>query len=371
MSLALTQTTQDATDFDRALLGPAMNEIAGSGPLTLQPMAGGRNSRVYRVDHGDRKAAEAFVAKIYYNENLAIELAPDSKPMRDRCGNEFAALRFLWQNGIRCIPEPIATFPEQSVSILRLVEGSPLGRDDVAPRDIDALIEFLIQLDALKVRPASRALPDASEACFSLEAIAESIHARLVPLHAAADRGEGLAFQQLRGFLRDRVGPTFERALEVAVSLQTTRGLGVDSELPVENRTLSPSDVGFHNALRRPDGSLVFVDFEHFGWDDPAKMVSDFLLHPALPLSIDLRRRFRQRAIARHPACAAQDWRVAIVLPLYAIKWCTILLNEFVPAHAKRRVFASRESRAPRDHEALLSQQLAKAELMLKSANKA
>ena len=56
----------------------------------------------------------------------------------------------------------------------------------------------------------------------------------------------------------------------------------VEAELPVEQRTLSPSDFGFHNALRRPDGRVVFLDLEYFGWDDPAKMISDFLLHPAL-----------------------------------------------------------------------------------------
>jgi hypothetical protein len=34
-----------------------------------------------------------------------------------------------------------------------------------------------------------------------------------------------------------------------------------DREIPRTERTLSPSDYGFHNALRRPDGTLVFLDF--------------------------------------------------------------------------------------------------------------
>ena len=52
---------------------------------------------------------------------------------------------------------------------------------------------------------------------------------------------------------------------------------------PQRLRVLSPSDFGFHNALRRPDGTIVFVDFEYFGWDDPAKMMADAMLHPGNP----------------------------------------------------------------------------------------
>ena len=51
------------------------------------------------------------------------------------------------------------------------------------------------------------------------------------------------------------------------------------------HRTLSPSDFGFHNAIRRSDDVLIFIDFEYFGWDDPAKTISDFLLHPAMQLN--------------------------------------------------------------------------------------
>lgn len=353
MSVALTE----ASEFDCALVGPALNEVAGSGPLSLQPLGGGRNSRVYRVDRSDRNDAEVYVAKIYSDT--------DPKSTCDRRGREFAALRFLWNNDVRCIPEPIATFPEQSLSILRFVEGTPLTRDDVKQRDVEALVEFLIQLDRLKLQTASFALGAASEACFSLDALAESIRARLAHLQVAADLADTRAHERLQLFLAGSIRPVLARAFESAAALQRERGLEIDSVLARESRTLSPSDFGFHNALRRPDGSLVFVDFEHFGWDDPAKMVSDFLLHPALPLSVDLRRQFMQSAIARHPACTELDWRVPLAFPLYAIKWCTILLNEFVPEQRQRRAFALHRKG---DSEAVLLEQLAKAKSLLESA---
>ncbi len=366
----------NAMKFDSALVTPALAEVAGEGPVSLEWLGGGRNSRVYRVDRGGR---EAYVAKLYHTADHASQgswrswfripmadahsIAPRA---RDRRGCEFAALRFLWRNEIRCIPEPIATFPEQALSIFRLVEGSPLSCHDVTDRDIDALADFLVRLDALKLRPASRALSDASEACFSLGAIAESIRVRLAHLHAAAYETDSAPRRELRSFLTDAITPVLERGLEVAARQFAARGLGIDTELPIESRTLSPSDFGFHNALRRPDGSLVFVDFEHFGWDDPAKMVSDFLLHPALPISLTHRRRFTRRTNRSHSAGDFLAWRVPLVYPLYALKWCTILLNEFVREHQSRRAFATQASPDP---ETALLGQLAKAKSMLETAS--
>ena len=135
----------------------------------------------------------------------------------------------------------------------------------------------------------------------------------------------------------------------------------------IERIALSPSDFGFHNALRTSDGGLVFVDFEYFGWDDPAKMVSDFLLHPGMALSRPLRGRFLNRLLRGFGTGHALDVRVRVAFGLYALKWCMILLNEFVPEHLQRRLFA-KPGLKPAD---LQRQQLAKARDMLTLARNA
>ena len=75
-------------------------------------------------------------------------------------------------------------------------------------------------------------------------------------------------------------------------------GLDFAAELPQEWRSLVPSDFGFHNSLRRADGTLAFVDFEYFGWDDPVKLTADILLHPGQAARPPQRRRFRAAARA-------------------------------------------------------------------------
>ncbi|MCP4036519.1 MAG: hypothetical protein GY733_06255 [bacterium] len=342
----------EAMEYDFALLTPALGQVAKEGMLSIQPLAGGRNSRVYRIDCG---AGEAYVAKIY----------PDTQGMRDRRGREFAVLRFLWRHGIRCIPEPLATDAARGFSLLRLVEGSPLVAKGVCNGDVETLVDFLLDVDSLKTLPASRALGQASEACLSLESTSEHLRRRLGRLRAAVSKCDTPIHRELRAFLEGAIEPALEDAFAHAAREFAARGIDPTSDMPLAECTLSPSDYGFHNALRTRDGSIVFLDFEHFGLDDPAKMVSDFLLHPALALPHRLRSRFHASMLERHPNGRALAWRVPVVYPLHAIKWCTILLNEFVPEHRDRR---SHAAHLIGRSDAALARQLAKARAMFETA---
>src|ERR1019366_5574171 len=101
-----------------------------------------------------------------------------------------------------------------------------------------------------------------------------------------------------------------------------------------------PSDFGFHNALMADDGTLRFLDFEYAGWDDPAKTVCDFFCQPACPAPLECYADFAD-AVAEataHPALSRR--RFDLLLPMYRLKWCCIMLNDFLPAGAGRRRFA-------------------------------
>ena len=125
-----------------------------------------------------------------------------------------------------------------------------------------------------------------------------------------------------------------------ALHAVTTAGFAFDAELPQEWRSLVPSDFGFHNSLRRPDGSLAFLDFEYFGWDDPVKLTADILLHPGRPLEPAQRKRFRQAATRLYGGDPAFASRLSAYLPLFGLRWVLILLNEFIPERWQRRVLA-------------------------------
>ncbi len=140
--------------------------------------------------------------------------------------------------------------------------------------------------------------------------------------------------------------------------LQRARAARPDLNRPLaeEDRCLSPSDFGFHNALRRPDGAVFFFDFEYAGRDDPAKMVGDFFSQPEVPVP--------DAYFDWFSAAVAREWdessgllaRIKLLLPLYRLKWCCIILNIFLNVDAHRRLFAGEG-----DFEAARVRQLAKA----------
>jgi hypothetical protein len=315
-------------------------------------IGGGRNSRVYRVD----AAAGSCALKLYFRHG---------KDTRDRRATEFAALGFLRRHGVRAVPEPLASDPRLGASLFGFVEGAAVRSEEAAATDVERLADFLVALRRLSKHRDAAELPAASEATFSLDALVETIGRRLQRL--AEVEGTTATHPLLTEFLRDEFRPTFGQTVEWAGGLLRQHGLGHGQELEPAARTLSPSDFGFHNVLRTPDGRLVFVDFEYFGWDDPAKMVSDFLLHPGMALGRPLRGRFLNRVLAGFGTGHALGVRVRAAYALYALKWCMILLNEFVPEHLERRLFANPGI----EPEELQREQLGKARDMLNLARDA
>ena len=103
---------------------------------------------------------------------------------------------------------------------------------------------------------------------------------------------------------------------------------------------LSPSDFGFHNALLRESGETCFLDFEYAGWDDPAKMIGDFFSHPGVPVPDEHFDWFA--AVAFEPFVERERLieRTRCLQPVSRIRWCCIILNEFLPEAAGRRRFA-------------------------------
>jgi hypothetical protein len=86
------------------------------------------------------------------------------------------------------------------------------------------------------------------------------------------------------------------------------------------------------------------------------------LLHPAMALSESLKRRFVAGILSRFEDYGHLARRTEIVYPLFALKWCTIFLNEFVPDDLRRREFASKTDLDIGD---LQARQLSKARRML------
>jgi hypothetical protein len=305
------------------------------------------NSRVYEVQSTD---GEICIAKFY----------PLSKgDKRDRLGVEYQTLSYLWQCGLRETPRPLYVDDGHAFALYEHIEGEPIPPEEITENDIAAAAAFAGDLARVARRKDSSRLPDASEACFSRQCYVASVHKRLAAcerlepsseLHAAAAE-----------FIKKQFSPLFREVEARFRNSSEDNCKAWEWELPRAERTLSPSDFGFHNSIRRNDGRIAFVDFEYFGWDDPAKLIVDFTHHPAMKLSCALASSFRERIISATPDNRDLVFRVKALYPLLGLKWCLIMLNEFLPLALERRIAA----RGIRDLENTLSNQLDKAKLKL------
>ena len=310
-----------ATEPDLEALSVAAAGLAGAEVVRLTPVGGGGNNRLFRVEGRD---GSAYALKTYM---------VDRHDRRDRLGAEFQGLRFVWSRGLRVVPRVVAADPVHSCALFDWVDGNPVRGATSA--DIDAALLFLAELKRLAADPAAGALPLASEACLSGADAVAQIEARVKRLKQVAEQRPALA-----QFLDGAFAETYRRLTKAAVDGCRAAGAGFTRQISSNLMTLSPSDFGFHNALRRSDGTLVFLDFEYFGWDDPVKLVADFLLHPAMQLDDVLKRRFLTGASEIFAGDARFSARLRLLYPLFGIRWATILLNEFLPERWQRRAYA-------------------------------
>jgi hypothetical protein len=301
-----------AEDVARTLLG---TRIDG-----LEQVGGGRNSRVFHV----RSARGQYALKQYPS--------PQEDP-RDRLGTEIDTLAVMAQQGFDCVPRVVAADRQRGFAVLSWIDGTPVGT--ISDGDIDQACEFLARVHALRKLPALAPGRLASEACLSGAEIERQIAGRMSELAAVASEE-----RKLHAFLDHSFRPAGERL--VARGKQRMRAASLDfaALLPEERRSLVPSDFGFHNAIRRPDGSLAFIDFEYFGWDDPVKLTSDVLFHPGIPLADDQRRRFRSQAQDIFGDDTHFESRLEAYLPLFGLRWVLIVLNEFLPRRWRLRQLA-------------------------------
>jgi hypothetical protein len=299
-----------------ALLGGPVNAVE-------RVRGAGRNSGIYRV----RRSGTSYALKQY----------PPRRPgERDRAATELAALRFMTAHGIDSVPRPYATDPEGGYALIEWIDGAPV----TAPRDTDiaAANRFLAAIHGLRNAPDASAQPSAAESCLSGGEIVAQIERRLARLGAIAEESA------LAAFLDTAIRPLLARITSWAEAGYAEEGLSFTHPIGGAARTLCASDFGFHNALRRRSGELVFIDFDDFGWDDPVKLTADFLLHPGTQLPEQLKRYFAAATTAIYQTDRSFASRLALLYPLFALRWCLILLNEFLPERWAHRINAGGQS---------------------------
>jgi hypothetical protein len=326
----------------------ALSALTGKKVLALVPVSGGKNSRVYVLECAD---GHKMVVKRYHRH---------PNDTRNRLDTEFGAFAFLREKGVASVPETLFRDDDLGLGVYGFIPGERASLVPVTDSCVRQVVEFSAVLRELSLHTDAGHFSPASDACINGRAVVKQIESRLERLKDVSSQEFPEQAASMKTFLFESFEPAlgyFIKRAERDTSQRTW-----DCPLPVEKRTLSPSDFGFHNAINDGCGRLFFVDFEYFGWDDPAKLISDFILHPAMALSEPVKRNLKTGFFRVFSSDDGIEARFRALYPLFGLKWCMILLNEFLDDQMDRRVFSGKRKE---DRRAVLERQLSKAETML------
>lgn len=279
----------------------------------------GRNNRVYEL----RAKGRRYCCKRYFRTAVG-----------EQSGRQNAEWLFS-EHVYRCVqgrsPEPIKKDEELGISLFEFVEGdafsNPITDSDV--RDAFSFINCINQRETLE-----GVFPVASDSCFSVSQHLEHVVRRLRCFESIGCEDE--ISREMRRFVLDELGGCFQTAANQVVDFCGSEGIPLAKEVASTERVLSPSDFGFHNALRKNDGGVVYMDFEYAGWDDPMKCVCDFFSQPDFPPPHSA----IEGTLGRFSFLEGRSELVGQLMPLYAVKWACIILNPFLRAVSDRRHFA-------------------------------
>jgi len=298
---------------------------AGLSPVikTISHCMGG-NNRTYKVITRDG----CFAVKQYFRQ---------AEDTRNRLISEFSFLSYAKKVAPHFVPTPYIYDADHAIALYEFIEGQMIQPDDIHETDIAQAIQFFCALNDTASRNHANDLALAAEACFTLEAHLNLINLRLHALQNMnpLNKEDELAQKIVNKLYSFWTNMTNETKLSVG------QEYGLTSILQTNQRCISPSDFGFHNALKMSDGSIRFIDFEYAGWDDPAKMVGDFFSQLAVPVPKKYFDSFTHQVMQPFACPDELIKRAKCLRVIYQIKWCCIILNIFLPNHLERRRFAN------------------------------
>lgn len=233
----LDNTSADSAVFFSRLLKAESGEMVTG----IEKIPGGINSGAFKIstDHDE------YLGKIY----------PISKGAgRERLAAEFYGLRFLWQNGIRNIPEPLFASQKQHLALYRFIRGRKIRPGEITAADVDEAADFASRVHSLVRSKGADNQPIASEACFSIREYIDCIIGRVDKLEKIIKRD--IIFDALKKYLKNEFMPFFDIVRKEAATKAKKSGIDINEKLHKGRRTLSPSDFGFHNTIRSQSGRL-------------------------------------------------------------------------------------------------------------------
>ena len=279
---------------------------------SLTPLHGGINNQVFSCGGGP-KNSKRFVIKGYIPRGLT-----------DRMLAEVQFLRYALQVAPSYVPQLLSQDDERRCIVLEYLDGQTYTAGlRPSEEDVVEACNFFRLLNADQLLAKEYVKQSAAEGFLSLTEHLENVCGRL---NQFSTEHLPIESRSQANLLVQKIFKEFDVLADQTKAL-IDKGQAQDT-ISSDDCYVSPSDFGFHNAMRCANG-VKFFDFEFAGWDDPAKTALDFMLQPRVPVKSSLAHLFSQSFL---PFGSEQlRIRTNILGPILRLKWLCIMLSVLRP----------------------------------------
>jgi hypothetical protein len=281
----------------------------------IKTVRSGKNSKIYKINTDKKK----IILKSYYGKkNLRIK-------------KEFQFYKYLNQTNINNVVTPIAFDFKNNFAALPYIVGNKIHK--VKNKHIVQFSNFINKINQKNIH--SKKIGLAVEGIDNRKKYITICQNRINKLKLV-DKKSAIK-RELYLFLNEKIIPTFKilknKINDKRIFYQ------VKYKLYKKDMIISPSDFGFHNAIESKK-KIFFFDFEYAGYDDPVKLICDFYCQPNQKVSLKQKEKFKKMIIKKSKNYEELDYLISELLPLHYLKWCCIILNEFIPSKLSIRKHA-------------------------------
>lgn len=299
----------------------------------------GKSDEVKSIEKLKGRGNSAIYKLHLFNENkLALKIYPE-KSYHDRLKSEFKSAEIFKELNIKNVQRPVDLNGLLDVATYEWIDGDSVSTYGV--KELEASLSFLRTLHENSQAKQFINFPMAADSCPKGLDIERQIQRRFLKINSVSEKGS-----ELEQFLKNEFKPIAQEIISWSKLSWPTNPSYIES-IQKDKLILSPSDFGFHNALRSQNENLIFHDFEYFGWDDPVKLISDFSHHAAMNLSNELEQIWFSKTSEIYGEPLLE--RLCAAWPMYGLNWCLIILNEFKDEVWRRRCSADDSKKNLRD----------------------
>ncbi len=259
------------------------------------------NSNIYKLRDINNKF---FIAKFFPNNNYD----------NNRIKNEIKAINFL-KNKLNT-PKIVKFSLDENIVIYNFIDGSKLSFENVY-----GFINIIKKLKKISSGLKYNSYTPAVESCLNINQLFHQIEERITKI-----KNFNKTNKKLLSFL-SILKYKYYYYYKKKVSFESKNK---NSTLSKKHQILSQSDFGFHNAMFY-NKSIFLYDFEYFGWDDPVKLVSDFIWHPQNKLTNKNKNLWIDEMLNIFSKDLSFKKRLKEQFNLYGIRWILIILNIYHP----------------------------------------